>query len=110
MTQSLIIFRTEHCGWGVRAATQIPAGTYLCDYFGELMYENTAMEQYEQNLYESDTVAMLNFIEVAEGSKRSEPRESKALTGLLSDFEKDYRDNYDEGKISTNYIIGRFLG
>ena len=57
------------------------------------MYENSSMEGYKMNLYESDTVASLNHIEVAEAAKR-DPKLS-----LASAFEKEYRENYDdEGK------------
>ena len=93
----LIIYRTDFCGWGVRAATNIAPGTYLCDYFGELLYENTVLEQAEENLYESDTVAMLNFIEIAESSKKK-PAIVQSIEDKLSLFEKEFRANYDPGE------------
>ena len=101
MKVPLVIFRTEWKGWGVRAATSIPAGTYLCDYFGELRFEATDMEQLPQNLYESDTIATLSHIELAESSKRTAriAREIMPQTEkFLSDFEQDLRDNWDSGK------------
>lgn len=108
MKVPLIIFRTSFCGWGVRSATPIPAGTYLCDYFGELMYENSAMEQSELNLYESDTVATLNHIEIAESAKR-EPNRNQIVDSNLADFEKDFRDNYDEGKFECSVDVIVFV-
>ncbi|KAL6524125.1 hypothetical protein OROMI_031220 [Orobanche minor] len=40
----LEIFKTESRGWGVRARTSIPSGSFICEYAGELL-EDTEAEQ-----------------------------------------------------------------
>ncbi len=39
---SLEVFKTKLCGWGVRALEDIPAGTFVCEYVGEIISEEEA--------------------------------------------------------------------
>ncbi|KAL1552444.1 [histone H3]-lysine(4) N-trimethyltransferase [Salvia divinorum] len=67
----LEIFKTELRGWGVRALTSIPSGSFICEYAGELLEDKEAEERIGndeylfdigQNLQDSDgdeTVAKL---------------------------------------------------
>ncbi|KAL3650849.1 hypothetical protein CASFOL_007252 [Castilleja foliolosa] len=38
----LDIFKTESRGWGVRALTSIPSGSFICEYAGELLKDSEA--------------------------------------------------------------------
>ncbi|KAL6008333.1 hypothetical protein ACLOJK_033842 [Asimina triloba] len=42
ITIPLEIFKTESRGWGVRALSSIPSGTFICEYTGELLTETEA--------------------------------------------------------------------
>ena len=35
-------FKTDQCGWGVETLADIPAGTFVCEYIGELITEQEA--------------------------------------------------------------------
>jgi len=38
----LEVFKTKQCGWGVKTLVDIPAGTFVCEYIGELITEQEA--------------------------------------------------------------------
>ncbi|KAL3680164.1 hypothetical protein R1sor_023120 [Riccia sorocarpa] len=47
----LEVFKTQHKGWAVRAAQQIPRGTFVCEYVGEVLRDQDANkrgERYDQ--------------------------------------------------------------
>lgn len=51
ITCKLQVFLThEDKGWGVRALQDLPKGTFICEYVGEVL---TNLELYERNLYSS---------------------------------------------------------
>ena len=57
----LELFKTEKCGWGVRAVSDIPKGTFLATYNGEILHTDEAEERgpdYDDNnqtyLYDLD--------------------------------------------------------
>jgi len=37
------IFKTEKCGWGVRALEKISKGTFVCEYIGEIIRDSVAV-------------------------------------------------------------------
>lgn len=90
----MVAFRTvgendddsKSCGWGIRAAVDIKAGTYLCDYFGALRYEYTFASWDKNKFYESDTAAKLNFIEIAELNKHQDSKEDDEGCAGCDDF------------------------
>lgn len=52
----LCLFKTKNCGWGVRAAANVPKGTFILEYVGELINQPAA-NQREETAYLFD----LNF-------------------------------------------------
>ena len=63
---NLEVFKTGKCGWGVRCTTAIEAGTFVCEYAGELVSESTAesrggRDQYvEEHLYKFSVAKYLH--------------------------------------------------
>ncbi|XP_051137343.1 histone-lysine N-methyltransferase, H3 lysine-9 specific SUVH4-like [Andrographis paniculata] len=47
----LEIFKTESRGWGVRALTSIPSGSFICEYAGELLEDKEAEERIGNDEY-----------------------------------------------------------
>lgn len=49
------LFRTQKKGWGVRALQDIPKGTFVCEYVGEIILEDEAeMRQNDAYLFSLD--------------------------------------------------------
>ena len=48
---NLEVFKTGKCGWGVRCTTAIEAGTFVCEYAGELVSESTAESRVGRDQY-----------------------------------------------------------
>lgn len=69
IAHNLQIFKTKKCGWGVRCLHDIPAGAFVCCYFGDLMTEEhteqLAIGKNRGDMY----LAQLDFIELAEDFK-----------------------------------------
>ena len=59
------VFKTAECGWGVRVLHDVPEGTFVGVYTGELLFGHTAnaLEIITEDTYLAD----LDFIEVVEG-------------------------------------------
>ncbi|XP_042002687.1 uncharacterized protein LOC121751931 isoform X1 [Salvia splendens] len=55
----LEIFKTEWRGWGVRALTSIPSGSFICEYAGELLEDKEAEERIGYDEYLFDIVQNL---------------------------------------------------
>ncbi|CAN4092640.1 unnamed protein product [Withania somnifera] len=47
----LEIFKTNSRGWGVRALTSIPSGTFICEYVGELLEDKEAEQRIGSDEY-----------------------------------------------------------
>ncbi|XP_002965241.2 histone-lysine N-methyltransferase met-2 [Selaginella moellendorffii] len=48
MQKRLAIFKTESCGWGVRAAETIPKDSFVCEYVGEVLdFSSSARHDYQ---------------------------------------------------------------
>ncbi|KAK6645012.1 hypothetical protein RUM43_001288 [Polyplax serrata] len=45
----LCIFKTKKSGWGVKAMEEIEAGTFVCEYIGEMITESEAIQRDEDN-------------------------------------------------------------
>lgn len=63
----LELFKTKDCGWGVRTREDIPLGTFICCYFGELMTE--AQSDHTAIKHGDSYLAQLSFIETCESLK-----------------------------------------
>ncbi|XP_041367183.1 histone-lysine N-methyltransferase eggless-like isoform X2 [Gigantopelta aegis] len=78
-------FKTEKKGWGLRCLDDVPSGSFLCIYAGQLLTEKGANEDGKQ--YGDEYLAELDFIEVVERQK--EGYESEAI-------EPEHRSSSDE--------------
>jgi len=47
----LEVFRKDNGGWGVRSWDPIPAGTFICEYVGEILLDEEIDQQFEENQY-----------------------------------------------------------
>lgn len=63
----LQVFMTENRGWGVRCIDDIPKGTFICTYTGQILTEHTANR--EGMDYGDEYLAELDHIEVVEKAK-----------------------------------------
>lgn len=67
LSHKLQLFMTEKKGWGVRCLNDIPSGSFICIYVGNLLTENDA-NQGGLN-YGDEYLAELDYIEVVEKTK-----------------------------------------
>lgn len=63
----LQVFMTESCGWGLRCINDIPKGTFICTYTGQVLNEQTANK--EGMDFGDEYLAELDHIEVVEKAK-----------------------------------------
>lgn len=63
----LQVFMTENRGWGIRCLDDIPQGSFVCVYAGQLLNEQGANE--DGNQYGDEYLAELDHIEVVEKQK-----------------------------------------
>nr|XP_014273939.1 histone-lysine N-methyltransferase eggless isoform X2 [Halyomorpha halys] len=63
----LQLFMTKNKGWGTRCLNDIPAGTFVCVYVGNIYTEAVANE--DGKMYGDEYFAELDYIEVVEQSK-----------------------------------------
>ncbi|KAK8766690.1 hypothetical protein V5799_006530 [Amblyomma americanum] len=63
----LQVFKTEKRGWGIRCLDDLPHGTFICVYSGQLLTEQGANE--DGNQYGDEYLAELDHIEVVEKQK-----------------------------------------
>lgn len=99
----LQIFKTEKRGWGIRCLDDLPQGSFICVYSGQLLNEQAANE--DGNQYGDEYLAELDHIEVVE--KQKEGYESDVVPvsedeSEQSAEEEDARENlsdsdYDSG-------------
>lgn len=60
----LQVFRTKNKGWGLRTLVDIPRGSFVCNYIGEIFNENDVEEMNAQNSGEKSVyLSNLDFIE-----------------------------------------------
>eukprot|EP00795_Rhopilema_esculentum_P011410 gene11410-21609_t len=107
----LQVFMTEDKGWGLRCLDDIPRGTFICTYSGQIL--NEEMADKEGKDFGDEYLAELDHIEVVEQAKEGyesdvpELRQEKKTERSLS-FEssnKEYDSDSDEsefGYISTS--------
>lgn len=88
----LQVFKTEKRGWGIRCLDDLPQGSFICVYSGQLLTEQAANE--DGNQYGDEYLAELDHIEVVE--KQKEGYESDVVGA--SD-EEDTDESVDEEEI-----------
>jgi len=76
----LQLFKTEKKGWGVRCLNDIPRGTFICCYIGNILNDTNADEQGKK--YGDEYLLDLDFIEKVE--KHKEDYEEYAFSSCLN--------------------------
>jgi len=104
MISRLQIFKTDTKGWGVRCLDNIPKGTFITTYVGEIKTEAEA-DNDAKSLKHGDTYFFeLDFIETAENLK--EQLYSKQDNSELSSSDSDLASDYDSDlEIDKNEIL-----
>ena len=54
ITARMQVFRTYGMGWGVKAMTEIPKGSFICEYVGELISDSEADTREDSYLFDLD--------------------------------------------------------
>lgn len=95
----LQLFMTKNKGWGTRCLNDIPAGTFICVYVGNIFTEAVANE--DGRLYGDEYFAELDYIEVVEANKDGyedyvDPDE------YLSDRQNDSSDRHSEDEFEQS--------
>ncbi|XP_074601762.1 histone-lysine N-methyltransferase eggless-like [Brevipalpus obovatus] len=81
----LQIFKTPKLGWGVRALHDIPKGTFICTYSGEVLDDVTCQKQ--AAIHGDDYIAALDYIETCESAKRD--HEARPVEDLMDSDESN---------------------
>ncbi|XP_039297123.1 histone-lysine N-methyltransferase SETDB1-like [Nilaparvata lugens] len=98
----LQLYKTLMKGWGMRCLHDIPQGSFICIYAGNLLTEQAANEG--GKTYGDEYLAELDFIEVLENLK--DDYESDVT--VLSDDEPQITENEDKknrGKLKLTFIF-----
>lgn len=100
----LQVFKTGNRGWGLRCLNDVPKGSFVCVYAGDLMTEQHANEAGDN--FGDEYFAELDYIEVVESLKEGyEPEAVKDDDYEDDDYHKD-DDSPDEefvGRSSTEH-------
>lgn len=87
LQMKLQVFKTGNRGWGLRCLNDVPKGSFICCYAGNLLTEQVANEAGE-NLGD-EYFAELDYIEVVEGLKEGYEPE------VMNDDDKSSEDEFD---------------
>jgi euchromatic histone-lysine N-methyltransferase len=61
----LQVFRTKGKGWGVRALRDIPKGTFVCEYVGEIISDSEADRREDDSyLFDLDNKVIITHISI----------------------------------------------
>lgn len=94
LQMKLQVFKTGNRGWGLRCLNDVPKGSFICCYAGNLLTEQVANEAGE-NLGD-EYFAELDYIEVVEGLKEGYEPE------VVNDDDKSSDDEFDpDGEAAT---------
>ena len=58
---NISIFRAFGMGWGVRPLADVPKGTFVCEYVGELISDSEAETREDSYLFDLDNKVMYFF-------------------------------------------------
>ena len=75
----LQVFKTSARGWGVRTLHDLPSGTFVCVYVGNLYHPVEGNKQGKD--FGDEYLADLDFIELVENSKEGYESDAKDLEG-----------------------------
>ncbi|XP_037507463.1 histone-lysine N-methyltransferase SETDB1 isoform X1 [Rhipicephalus sanguineus] len=99
----LQIFKTEKRGWGIRCLDDLPQGSFICVYSGQLLNEQAANE--DGNQYGDEYLAELDHIEVVE--KQKEGYESDVVPASDDDSDESVdEEEAREGISDSDYDSG----
>ncbi|XP_077994206.1 histone-lysine N-methyltransferase SETDB1-like [Glandiceps talaboti] len=105
LTHRLQVFKTEKRGWGLRCLDDIPVGSFVCTYAGELLTEELANEDGKR--YGDEYLAELDLIEVAETRKEgyeSDVRDPET-SGMSDSVDSSSEDESRQQSLSTDSEI-----
>ncbi|XP_026739602.1 histone-lysine N-methyltransferase eggless isoform X2 [Trichoplusia ni] len=95
----LQVFKTENRGWGIRALNDVPKGSFLCVYAGNLLTDATANLD---GLNEGDEyLAELDYIEVVEQMKEGYEEDIPEADKKLDKKDQNQDDDDDEESESS---------
>lgn len=101
----LQVFMTENRGWGLRCVDDIPRGTFICTYAGQVLNEHTANR--EGMDFGDEYLAELDHIEVVEKAKdgyESDVPELRDHKKVYDDSSDDDSDSDSDSEISVMCI------
>lgn len=103
----MMLFRTKKRGWGLKTVHDIPKGTFICIYAGNLYTEKDANALCQGQDHGDEYFAELDLIEVVEGMK--EGYEAGVVYPDSDDEKADSDSDYDEQKDRNDYDDGDFI-
>ena len=62
ITARLQVFRAYGMGWGVRAAQEIPKGSFVCEYIGEIISDSEAETREDSYLFDLESRVSLLYL------------------------------------------------
>ncbi|KAJ8299143.1 hypothetical protein KUTeg_023203 [Tegillarca granosa] len=89
----LQVFKTEKKGWGLRCLDDVPAGSFICIYAGQLLTDQGANEDGQQ--YGDEYLAELDYMEVVERQKEGYESDADMDEGLGDDSDSEDYDSED---------------
>lgn len=107
ISQKLEMYMTEKKGWGVRCLNDIPKGTFICNFIGEIFTDNEANKG--GIIFGDEYLTDMDFIETTEEHKSD--YESDAYSDDDLSYEDDPSDNdyvptdSDNGKLLLHIVV-----
>ena len=62
ITARLQVFRAYGMGWGVRAAQEIPKGSFVCEYIGEIISDSEAETREDSYLFDLESRVRILYL------------------------------------------------
>lgn len=103
----MILFRTKKRGWGLKTVHDIPKGTFICVYAGNLYNEKDANALCHGQNHGDEYFAELDYIEVVEGLK--EGYEPGVINPDSEEENADSDSDYDESKDKNDYDDSEYM-
>ncbi|XP_037875090.1 uncharacterized protein LOC101742950 isoform X2 [Bombyx mori] len=101
----LQVFKTQNRGWGIRALNDVPKGSFLCVYAGNLLTDATAnldgLNEGDEYLAELDYIEVVEQMkegyeeDISEADKKLGAQESGAKGASSDEHEESSSDDYD---------------
>lgn len=103
----MMLFRTKKRGWGLKTVHDIPKGTFICIYAGNLYTEKDANALCQGQNHGDEYFAELDLIEVIESMK--EGYETGVTYPDSDEANRDSDSDYDEQKDKNDDEDGDFV-